>query len=166
VKLNYKRTICVGFAFFLICAFWQAYDNTIPLILTNKFGMSQWGTPILTTIESPADYFTAGTLHNYRTHRYFPLLCGNFRKLQRFFHVKLIPRHIILAHTNMVTRIAAIHTAIELVAMKDLTRFDIVIKELSFSMLNVQSPKLVSFEYITSDTPTITVHIMTSAILA
>ena len=41
MKLNYKRTICVGFAFFLICAFWQAYDNTIPLILTNKFGMKQ-----------------------------------------------------------------------------------------------------------------------------
>ncbi len=41
MKLNYKRTIFVGFAFFLICAFWQAYDNTIPMILTNKFGMSQ-----------------------------------------------------------------------------------------------------------------------------
>ena len=41
MKLNYLRTLCVGFAFFLICAFWQAYDNTIPLILVNKFGMSQ-----------------------------------------------------------------------------------------------------------------------------
>ena len=41
MKLNYKRTIYVGFAFFLICAFWQAYDNTIPLILTNKFGLKQ-----------------------------------------------------------------------------------------------------------------------------
>lgn len=41
MKLNYKRTLCVGFAFFLICMFWQAYDNTIPMILTNKFGMSQ-----------------------------------------------------------------------------------------------------------------------------
>lgn len=41
MKLDYKRTIFVGFAFFLICAFWQAYDNTIPLILTNKFGLSQ-----------------------------------------------------------------------------------------------------------------------------
>lgn len=41
MKLNYVRTLCVGFAFFLICTFWQAYDNTIPLILTNKFGMSQ-----------------------------------------------------------------------------------------------------------------------------
>ena len=41
MKLNYKRTILVGFAFFLISAFWQAYDNAIPLTLTNKFGMSQ-----------------------------------------------------------------------------------------------------------------------------
>ena len=40
MKLNYKRIILVGFAFFLIQAFWQAYDNTIPMILTNKFGMS------------------------------------------------------------------------------------------------------------------------------
>ena len=41
MKLNYKRTILVGFAFFLITAFWQAYDKTIPLILTYKFGMKQ-----------------------------------------------------------------------------------------------------------------------------
>ncbi len=41
MKLNNKRTILVGFAFFLILAFWQAYDTIIPLILTNKFGMSQ-----------------------------------------------------------------------------------------------------------------------------
>ena len=41
MKLNYKRTILVGFAFFLISAFWQAYDNAIPLTLTNKFGLSQ-----------------------------------------------------------------------------------------------------------------------------
>lgn len=41
MKLNYKRTICVGFAFFLITAFWQAYDNIIALTLTNKFGMPQ-----------------------------------------------------------------------------------------------------------------------------
>lgn len=41
MKLNFKRVICVGFAFFLISAFWQAYDKTIPLILTYKFGMKQ-----------------------------------------------------------------------------------------------------------------------------
>lgn len=52
MKLNYKRTICVGFAFFLICAFWQAYDNTIPLILTNKFGMSQTWSGVIMALDN------------------------------------------------------------------------------------------------------------------
>ena len=41
MKLNYKRVILVGMAFFLIAAFWQAYDAIIPLILTNHFGLPQ-----------------------------------------------------------------------------------------------------------------------------
>lgn len=41
MKLNYKRTLLVGTAFFLITAFWQAYDAIIPLILTNHFGLPQ-----------------------------------------------------------------------------------------------------------------------------
>lgn len=41
MKLNYKRTIFVGFAFFLICTFWQAYDTIVPKTLTDKFGMPQ-----------------------------------------------------------------------------------------------------------------------------
>ena len=41
MKLNYKRTILVGFAFFLISAFWSAYDAIIPLALTNHFGLPQ-----------------------------------------------------------------------------------------------------------------------------
>ncbi len=41
MKLNTKRTMLVGFAFFLICAFWQIYDVTIAMTLTNKFGMRQ-----------------------------------------------------------------------------------------------------------------------------
>ncbi len=52
MKLNYKRTICVGFAFFLICAFWQAYDTTIPLILTNKFGLSQTLSGIIMALDN------------------------------------------------------------------------------------------------------------------
>jgi maltose/moltooligosaccharide transporter len=52
MKLNYKRTIFVGFAFFLICAFWQAYDNTIPLILTNKFGMSQTWSGVIMALDN------------------------------------------------------------------------------------------------------------------
>lgn len=41
MKLNYKRTLLVGFAFFLISTFWQAYDTIVPLMLTNKFGLNQ-----------------------------------------------------------------------------------------------------------------------------
>lgn len=41
MKLNYKRVVLVGMAFFLISAFWQAYDAIVPLILTNHFGLPQ-----------------------------------------------------------------------------------------------------------------------------
>ena len=37
MKLNYKRTFFVGLAFMSICAFWQVYDNVIPLILKDTF---------------------------------------------------------------------------------------------------------------------------------
>ena len=40
MKLNYKRVILVGFAFFLISSFWQAYDAIIPLILENKYHLT------------------------------------------------------------------------------------------------------------------------------
>ena len=52
MKLDYKKTIFVGFAFFLICAFWQAYDNTIPLILTNKFGLSQGASGVIMALDN------------------------------------------------------------------------------------------------------------------
>ncbi len=41
MKLDNKRTVLVGFAFLSICAFWQMYDNLIPLILTNVFHMNE-----------------------------------------------------------------------------------------------------------------------------
>ena len=41
LKLDYPKVILVGFAFFLISAFWQAYDAIVPLILTNHFGLLQ-----------------------------------------------------------------------------------------------------------------------------
>ena len=52
MKLNYKRTILVGFAFFLICAFWQAYDKTIPLLMTYKFGMKQTLSGIIMALDN------------------------------------------------------------------------------------------------------------------
>lgn len=41
MKLNYKRTIFIGMAFLSICAFWQMYDNIIPLILKNTFHLGE-----------------------------------------------------------------------------------------------------------------------------
>ena len=52
MKLNYKRTLCVGFAFFLITAFWQAYDTIIPKILTDRFGMSQTASGIIMALDN------------------------------------------------------------------------------------------------------------------
>jgi maltose/moltooligosaccharide transporter len=52
MKLNYRRTLFVGFAFLLICAFWQAYDSIIPKILTDKFGMSQAHSGIIMALDN------------------------------------------------------------------------------------------------------------------
>ncbi|MCR5060966.1 MAG: MFS transporter [Saccharofermentans sp.] len=41
MRLNYKNTFLVGLAFLGICAFWQMYDNVIPLILTNTFHLNE-----------------------------------------------------------------------------------------------------------------------------
>ena len=37
MKLNTRRTLLIGLAFFSICAFWQMYDTIIPLILRDTF---------------------------------------------------------------------------------------------------------------------------------
>ena len=73
MKLNYKRTLLVGFAFLSICAFWQLYDNVIPLILKNTFhmkdslvgGVMQRGDPMAREIarrylQTSFDYITDG----------------------------------------------------------------------------------------------------------
>ncbi|MBR4443002.1 MAG: MFS transporter [Clostridia bacterium] len=39
MKLNTRRTLLIGLAFFSICAFWQMYDHIIPLILRDTFGV-------------------------------------------------------------------------------------------------------------------------------
>ena len=41
MKLDNKRTVLVGLAFLSICAFWQMYDNVVPLILTKTFHMHE-----------------------------------------------------------------------------------------------------------------------------
>ncbi len=41
MKLNYKRTVLIGLAFLSISAFWQMYDNVVPLILKATFGLGE-----------------------------------------------------------------------------------------------------------------------------
>ena len=41
LKLNYKRTFFIGLAFLSIQSFWQLYDNIIPLMLQNTFGLGE-----------------------------------------------------------------------------------------------------------------------------
>ena len=41
MKLNTKRTVLVGLAFLSISAFWQMYDNVVPLILANNFQLDE-----------------------------------------------------------------------------------------------------------------------------
>ena len=41
MKLNYKRTVLIGLVFLTISAFWQMYDNVVPLILKNTFNMGE-----------------------------------------------------------------------------------------------------------------------------
>ncbi|MCR4797847.1 MAG: MFS transporter [Lachnospiraceae bacterium] len=41
MKFRPGQTIRIGFAFLSICAFWQLYNNIMPLILTDTFGMGE-----------------------------------------------------------------------------------------------------------------------------
>ena len=52
MKLNYKRTILIGLAFMSISAFWQMYDNEIPKILKNTFGMGETLTGAIMAIDN------------------------------------------------------------------------------------------------------------------
>ena len=43
LKLNYKRTALIGFAFFGILLLWQVYDSWCPTFLTDIFGRKMYG---------------------------------------------------------------------------------------------------------------------------
>lgn len=52
MKLDYRKTVLVGFAFFLISAFWQAYDAIVPLILTNHFALPQTASGAIMSLDN------------------------------------------------------------------------------------------------------------------
>ena len=73
MKLNYKRTILVGFAFFMISAFWQAYDTIVPKILTNRFDMEQTWSGVIMALDNIFAVFLLpifGTLSDKTRSRY------------------------------------------------------------------------------------------------
>ena len=52
MKLNYGKTILIGLAFLSISAFWQMYDNVVPLILKNTFSLSDTVTGAIMAIDN------------------------------------------------------------------------------------------------------------------
>lgn len=52
MKLNTKRTVLIGLAFMSVLAFWQFYDQVIPVILENHFGQSTLVTNAIMSIDN------------------------------------------------------------------------------------------------------------------
>lgn len=52
MKLNYKRTLLIGFAFMSILAFWQFYDQVIPFILEKRFSLNTVTTNSIMSIDN------------------------------------------------------------------------------------------------------------------
>ena len=52
MKLNYKRTFFIGLAFLSISAFWQMYDNIVPLIMRDTFGLGETVTGVLMAMDN------------------------------------------------------------------------------------------------------------------
>ena len=52
MKLNKSRTLLVGLAFMSISAFWQLYDNVVPLVLKNTFGLGDGVSGIIMALDN------------------------------------------------------------------------------------------------------------------
>lgn len=51
-KLNSKKVIYIGLAFFIIQMFWQTYDNLIVKILIDKFGLNQTWSGLIMALDN------------------------------------------------------------------------------------------------------------------
>jgi len=52
MKLNYKRTVLIGLGFASILCFWQFYDQVIPYLLENKFGLDTFAANAIMSIDN------------------------------------------------------------------------------------------------------------------
>lgn len=57
MKLNAKRTFLVGLAFMSISAFWNLYDNMVPLILDQTYGLGETLTGVVMAMDNIAALF-------------------------------------------------------------------------------------------------------------
>lgn len=52
MKLNYKRTVLIGLSFMAILAFWQFYDQVVPYLLENVFGLKTFAANAIMSIDN------------------------------------------------------------------------------------------------------------------
>ena len=52
MKLNYKRSVLIGLSFMAILAFWQFYDQVVPYLLENVFGLKTFAANAIMSIDN------------------------------------------------------------------------------------------------------------------
>lgn len=52
MKLDVKQTVKIGFAFLSISAFWQLYNNVVPLTLTNTFSLNEVASGVIMALDN------------------------------------------------------------------------------------------------------------------
>ena len=52
MKLNYKRTVLIGLSFMAILCFWQFYDQVVPYLLENVFGLKTFAANAIMSIDT------------------------------------------------------------------------------------------------------------------
>lgn len=57
LKLDYKQTFRVGFAFAIIMLFWTAYDFVVPLLLENAYGLPNWARGLIMGLDNLLSLF-------------------------------------------------------------------------------------------------------------
>ncbi len=57
MKLNTKQTVLIGFAFLAISAFWQMYDNLVPLILTRTLTINETVSGVILAADNALSLF-------------------------------------------------------------------------------------------------------------
>ena len=80
MKLDTKRTVLIGFGFMSILAFWQFYDQVIPHLLENVFGLRTFTTNAIMSIDNVSSlvllplFGTLSDKHNGKSGRRTPFI--------------------------------------------------------------------------------------------